>query len=78
MFSRILFSTVAAATLLTGAPALAADRGASEDQCSCCSDGSIHESDHAIREERLKNGERAAQPPATEEDVDVRNMSWGG
>lgn len=75
MFSRILFSTVAAATLLTAAPTLAADRGASKDQCSCCSDGSIHESDHEMR---LENAQRTAQPPATEEDVDVRNMSWGG
>jgi hypothetical protein len=80
MFSRIAFSTFAAATLLTAAPAFAAE-GASKQQCSCCSDGSVHGIDHPLREEaRQKNTstERAPQPRTTDDDPDVRNQSWGG
>lgn len=69
MPSRILFSAVAAATLLAAAPALAGDKP-SQDECSCCSDGSVHESDHRVREQRAE--------PAAVESPDVRNQSWGG
>ncbi len=78
MFSRILFSTISAATLLTAAPALAADGGTSNQQCSCCSDGSIHESDHPAREAQQSSTEPTAQPRQTEEDPFVRNQSFGG
>jgi hypothetical protein len=55
MFKRILFSTLAAAALLTAAPAFAADKGASKQPCSCCSDGSVHSTDHHVREAQQKN-----------------------
>lgn len=80
MFSRILFSTFAAATLLTAAPALAAE-GSSKQQCSCCSDGSVHETDHPLREEakqKAASRDRAAQPSLADDDPYVRNQSWGG
>jgi hypothetical protein len=80
MFSRILFSTIAAATLLTAAPTLAADGGASNQPCSCCSDGSNHDVDHALREAQKQKGsaERKAEPRTNQENPDVRNQSWGG
>ena len=78
MFNRILFSTFAAAALLTAAPALAAD-GGSKQPCSCCSDGSIHDVDHPLRQEKEKrSAERKAQPSTTDENPDVRNQSFGG
>ena len=80
MFSRILFSTFAVATLLTAVPTFAAE-GASKQQCSCCSDGSVHETDHPLRQEALQkkaSTERAPQPGTTEDDPYVRNQSWGG
>jgi hypothetical protein len=55
MFNRILFSTLAAAALLTAAPAFAADDGASKQLCSCCSDGSMHGTDHRVREAHRKD-----------------------
>jgi hypothetical protein len=55
MFNRILFSTIAAAALLTAAPAFAADNGASKQPCSCCSDGSMHGTDHRVREAHRKD-----------------------
>jgi hypothetical protein len=55
MFNRILFSTLAAAALLTAAPAFAADNGASKQPCSCCSDGSMHGTDHRVREAHRKD-----------------------
>ena len=55
MFNRILFSTLAAAALLTAAPAFAADDGASKQPCSCCSDGSVHGTDHRVREAHRKS-----------------------
>lgn len=81
MFSRILFSTIAA-SLLTAAPAFAAE-GASKQQCSCCSDGSIHDVDHPLREaqeaqKQKGSPERAAQARTADDDPDVRNQSWGG
>jgi hypothetical protein len=66
MFNRILFSTLAAAALLTAAPAFAADNGASKQPCSCCSDGSVHSTDHHLRAERQKNSSKdvgAAEAP---------------
>jgi hypothetical protein len=55
MFNRILVSTLAAAALLTAAPAFAADDGASKQPCSCCSDGSVHGTDHRVREAHRKD-----------------------
>jgi hypothetical protein len=80
MFNRILFSTIAAATLLTAAPALAAEGSTSKQSCSCCSDGSIHDTDHPLRQGQKQNAsdERKAQPRTTEESPDVRNQSFGG
>jgi hypothetical protein len=75
MFNRILFSTLAAAALLTAAPAFAADGGASKQSCSCCSDGSMHGVDHHLREEKQK---AAAQSRQAEENPDIRNQSFGG
>jgi hypothetical protein len=80
MFSRILFSTLAAATLVTAAPALAADGAASKDPCTCCSDGSIHDIDHPAREAQKQKGsaERTTQQRTADEDPFVRNQSFGG
>jgi hypothetical protein len=80
MFNRILFSTLAAATLLTAAPALAAEGSTSKQPCSCCSDGSIHDVDHPVRQGQSQKGsdERKAQPRTAGENPDVRNQSWGG
>ena len=80
MFNRILCSTIAAATLLTAAPALAATGSTSTQPCSCCSDGSIHDVDHPLRmgEKQSAPAERKAQPRPSEESPDVRNQSWGG
>lgn len=69
MFSRILFSAVAAVTLLSAAPALAKEKP-SKGECSCCSDGSVHETDHRLREQRTE--------PAAVESPDVASPSWGG
>ncbi len=79
MFNKILFSTIAAAALLTAAPAFAADAG-SKQPCSCCSDGSIHDVDHPLRQAQKQkdSSERKAQPRTNEENPDVRNQSWGG
>jgi hypothetical protein len=55
MFNRILFSTLAAAALLASAPAFAADNGASKQPCSCSSDGSMHGTDHRVREAHRKD-----------------------
>ena len=80
MFGRILFSMIAAATLLAAAPAMAAD-DASKQQCSCCSDGSVHEIDHRLRQQapqKKVSSDRAAQPRTTEDDPSIRNQSFGG
>jgi hypothetical protein len=78
MIRRILFTAAAAAALLAAAPALAAEGTASKTPCSCCSDGSSHATDHAIREGNMHGtAERAAQPKR-DDDVNVRNQSWGG
>jgi hypothetical protein len=84
MLKRMLFSTIAAAGLLTAAPAFAAE-GASKQPCSCCSDGSIHDVDHPLRqgsaqrkEEKKASTERAQQPSPKQDDPNVRNQSWGG
>jgi hypothetical protein len=74
MFNRILFSTLAAAALLTAAPAFAADNGASKQPCSCCSDGSMHDVEHHMREAQLKV---TAQSPRSEEKPDFRTVSDG-
>jgi hypothetical protein len=70
---------VAAVTLLGAAPALAAEN-ASKQPCSCCSDGSVHEIDHPLREKALqkKDSTDRAAPSTTEHDPFVRNQSFGG
>jgi hypothetical protein len=60
MIRRIAYTAAAAATLFAAAPAFAGDAapaaGANhhhmkiEQPCSCCSDGSIHDVDHPLRE----------------------------
>lgn len=72
MLKRILFSSLAAAALLSAAPAFAAGV-AREERCACCSDGSSHEADHRATE---RAAERAQ--PAGEEDPFIRNQSFGG
>lgn len=80
MIRRILVTATAAAALLAAAPALAAEPGESgRDACSCCSDGSMHHGDHALREQARKDAARAgAQQPSGADDPDVRNQSFGG
>jgi hypothetical protein len=79
--TRFLFAT-AAATLLAAAPAFAAEHpGAKKDACSCCSDGSMHQTDHAQRERGATTKDatsHAAQQPAGADDPYVRNQSFGG
>jgi hypothetical protein len=79
MFKRIVFSTIAAASLVAAAPAFAAE-GPSTKPCSCCSDGSIHDVDHPLRQgaEQKRPDERKAQQRTTDEDPSVRNQSFGG
>jgi hypothetical protein len=77
MIRRILFTTAAAATLLAAAPALAAEGSAASTPCSCCSDGSSHATDHALRESNGKAAQRAQQPKPAE-DPSIRNGSFGG
>ena len=55
MIRRILFTTAAAATLLAAAPAFAAEAAPSKQPCSCCSDGSVHGTDHRVREAHRKD-----------------------
>lgn len=79
MFNRILFSSIAAAALLGAAPAFAAETP--KQPCSCCSDGSVHEVDHALRQgqnQKAAPAERAAQDPSKSDDPNVRNQSFGG
>lgn len=77
MLRRILFTTAAAATLLAAAPAFAAERTEAKTQpCSCCSDGSMHQADHKVREQNAKPS--TTQQPAQSDDPYVRNQSFGG
>lgn len=80
MSNRILFATIAAATLLTAAPALAAEGSTSKQPCSCCSDGSVHGVDHPLRQGEKQKGsdERKTQPRTADQNPDVRNQSFGG
>lgn len=75
MLRRILFTTAAAATLLAAAPAVAAET-AKHDPCSCCSDGSMHQTDHKLREQNAKPSTN--QQPAQSDDPYIRNQSFGG
>jgi hypothetical protein len=88
MIDRILFSSLAAAALLTAAPTFAAD-GASNQPRSCCSNESMHGVDHHMRGAqhpmhgidhcvREAQQKPAAQARATEENPDIRNQSFGG
>lgn len=78
MFNRILFSTIAAATLLTAAPALAAEGSTSKQPCSCCSDGSIHATDHATREANKQKASESANQPRWENDPWSGTGYYGG
>jgi hypothetical protein len=78
MIRRILFATSAAAALLAAAPTFAAETAPSKQPCSCCSDGSIHDVDHALRQGQKAAGERKAQPRSADENPDIRNQSFGG
>jgi hypothetical protein len=79
MIRRILFATSAAAALLATAPAFAAERAPSKQPCSCCSDGSLHDVDHALRHQGQKaESERKAQLRSADENPDIRNGSFGG
>ena len=91
MFSRILFSTMAAATLLAATPALATEstkgntkptsstERTSNLPCSSCSDGSMHDSDLRAREEAAKKmTECPPTPRADSDDPYIRNQSFGG
>jgi hypothetical protein len=78
MIRRILFASSAAAALLAAAPAFAAE-APSKQPCSCCSDGSIHDVDHALRHQGQKAAsEREAQLRSADENPDLRNQSFGG
>lgn len=79
MLRRILFTT-AAVTTLAASPAFAADRADAKDTqpCSCCSDGSTHHADHAIRERNANRSPSRAAQPAQSDDPFVRNQSFGG
>jgi hypothetical protein len=78
MIRRILFATSAAAALLAAAPAFAAEAANAKQPCSCCSDGSIHGVDHALRDGQKAASERKAQLRSADENPDVRNQSFGG
>ncbi len=76
---RILFSTLAAATLLTAAPALAAEKAEPRPQpCSCCSDGSDHATEHPMREGNKAAEKAKAQKQAPEVDPFTANGEFGG
>lgn len=77
MLRRILFTAAAAATLLAAAPVLAAEHGdAGNPPCSCCSDGSMHQPDHKVREQNAKPS--TTQQPVRSDDPYLRNQSFGG
>jgi hypothetical protein len=76
MIRRILFTTAAAAMLLGAAPAFAAETAASKQQCSCCSDGSNHNVDHALHEGRNQKAEK--ERPARSDADEVRAGNTGG
>lgn len=82
MFRRILFTTTAAATLLAAAPAFAAEHADAKTQpCSCCSDGSIHDVDHPMREgQKQKAASERKSAPAASDELNSLNRaeSWGG
>lgn len=75
MLRHILFTTAAAAALLAAAPAFAAEN-VNHDPCSCCSDGSVHPTDHKVREQNAKPS--TTQQPAQSDDPYIRNQSFGG
>ncbi len=84
MFTRILSSTLAAAALVTAAPALAADGAApaTSHECSCCSDPSAmrrhHEATRATDREQAAPASAKSAPRTGDEDPSVRNQSFGG
>jgi hypothetical protein len=69
MIRRILFTAAAAAALLAAAPAFAADTAPSKQQCSCCSDGSNHDVDHAMHALHVATKQNAA-PRVVKSDAD--------
>jgi hypothetical protein len=78
MIRRILFSTAAAAALLAAAPALAAEGTTSKAPCSCCSDGSNHATDHAIREANKEKASESTKQPRWENDPWFGTGYYGG
>lgn len=88
MFSRILFSTIAAGALVVASPALADDTGKDADGReipACCERVAMQMHHDAVKDTRGSERKAApvstddtAQPPTVEEDPFVRNQSWGG
>ena len=80
MIHRILFTTATAAALLAAVPAFAAERAdAKTTPSSCCSDGSVHDIDHPIREgQKQKAASERKTAPAASDDLNARNQSFGG
>lgn len=79
MIRRILLSA-AAATVLVAAPAFAAEHAdAATTPCSCCSDGSVHDVDHPLREgQKQKASSERTSAPAAADELNARNQSFGG
>jgi hypothetical protein len=87
MFSRILFSTIAAGALVVAAPALANDTGKDADSReipACCEHVAMQMHHDAVKDTRGSEHKPApvstddTAKPAVEEDPFVRNQSWGG
>ena len=77
MLRRFLFTTAAAATLLAAAPAFAAEHTEAKTQpCSCCSDGSMHHTDHMLHQMQKAPAEPVGHP-AVSSDPFLRNQSSG-
>jgi hypothetical protein len=77
MIRRILSSTAAAAAILAAAPTFAEEAAPKEQPCSCCSDGSIHQVDHPLREAPRPNAAERKAPPRLDEDPAIRAVFGG-
>jgi hypothetical protein len=79
MIRRILFTAATASALLAAVPAFAAEHADAKTTCSCCSDGSVHDIDHPIREgQKQKASSERNSAPAASDDLNARNQSFGG
>jgi hypothetical protein len=78
MIRRLLFTAAAAAALLAAAPAFAADTAPSKRQCSCCSDGSNHDVDHALRAAQKQNAAAARSAKSDADEVAAGNTGGRG